>query len=269
MHKSKTVIMGVLNITPDSFSDGGQYLGIENAIERAKIMVDQGADIIDIGGESTRPGSNPATTEEELGRVIPIIKEIKNQINIPISIDTSKPEVMEKAVVAGASIINDVSALSADGAISMASSLGVKVCLMHMKGMPRTMQDSPTYVDVVDEIKDFFSRKIDECLKSGINNENIIIDPGFGFGKTLNHNLEILKRLEEFNSLKLPLMVGISRKSMIGSLLNDRAVDDRIIGSVVAAIMAVQNGASIVRVHDVMETRDALNILESVNDLKE
>ena len=140
---------------------------------------------------------------------------------------------------------------------------------MHMKGMPRTMQDSPTYVDVVDEIKDFFSRKIDECLKSGINNENIIIDPGFGFGKTLNHNLEILKRLEEFNSLKLPLMVGISRKSMIGSLLNDRAVDDRIIGSVVAAIMAVQNGASIVRVHDVMETRDALNILESVNDLKE
>ena len=142
MHKSKTVIMGVLNITPDSFSDGGQYLGIENAIERAKIMVDQGADIIDIGGESTRPGSNPATTEEELGRVIPIIKEIKNQINIPISIDTSKPEVMEKAVVAGASIINDVSALSADGAISMASSLGVKVCLMHMKGMPRTMQES-------------------------------------------------------------------------------------------------------------------------------
>ena len=140
---------------------------------------------------------------------------------------------------------------------------------MHMKGMPRTMQDSPTYVDVVDEIKDFFSRKIDECLKSGINNENIIIDPGFGFGKTLNHNLEILKRLEEFNSLKLPLMVGISRKSMIGSLLNDRVVDDRIIGSVVAAIMAVQNGASIVRVHDVMETRDALNILESVNDLKE
>jgi dihydropteroate synthase len=138
-----------------------------------------------------------------------------------------------------------------------------------MKGMPRTMQDSPTYVDVVDEIKDFFSRKIDECLKSGINNENIIIDPGFGFGKTLNHNLEILKRLEEFNSLKLPLMVGISRKSMIGSLLNDRAVDDRIIGSVVAAIMAVQNGASIVRVHDVMETRDALTILESVNDLME
>jgi dihydropteroate synthase len=138
-----------------------------------------------------------------------------------------------------------------------------------MKGMPRTMQDSPTYVDVVDEIKDFFSQKIDECLKSGINNENIIIDPGFGFGKTLNHNLEILKRLEEFNSLKLPLMVGISRKSMIGSLLNDRAVNDRIIGSVVAAIMAVQNGASIVRVHDVMETRDALNILESVNDLKE
>jgi len=174
---------------------------------------------------------------------------------------------MEKAVIAGASMINDVSALSADGAISMASSLGVKVCLMHMKGKPRTMQDSPTYDDVIDELKTFFSKRISDCVMSGIKNENIIIDPGFGFGKTLNHNLEILKRLREFSSLKLPIMVGISRKSMIGSLLNNRPVDGRIIGSVTAALVAVQNGASIVRVHDVLETRDALDILESVNDL--
>jgi dihydropteroate synthase len=267
MQKAKTIIMGVLNVTPDSFSDGGQYVAIEKAIERAKIMAAQGADIIDIGGESTRPGSNPATVKEELGRVIPIIKEINKEISLPISIDTSKPEVMEKAVIAGASMINDVSALSADGAISMASSLGVKVCLMHMKGKPRTMQDSPTYDDVIDELKTFFSKRISDCVMSGIKNENIIIDPGFGFGKTLNHNLEILKRLREFSSLKLPIMVGISRKSMIGSLLNNRPVDGRIIGSVTAALVAVQNGASIVRVHDVLETRDALDILESVNDL--
>jgi len=268
MHKFDTIIMGVLNITPDSFSDGGQYIGIDKAISRAQKMIEQGADIIDIGGESTRPGSSAASVSEELDRVIPIIKELSSVSNVTISVDTSKPEVMEQAVSAGASIINDVCALSEDGAISIASSLGVKVCLMHMQGKPRDMQINPTYNDVVGDIKEFFVNRIDTCISAGINRDNIIIDPGFGFGKTLDHNLEILRRLAEFNSIKLPVMVGMSRKSMIGSLLGERVVDDRVMGSAAAAMIAVQNGASIVRVHDVMETKDALSVLHRVDQLK-
>jgi len=269
MHKSKTNIMGVLNITPDSFSDGGQYLDIDKAIERAILMAEQGADIIDIGGESTRPGSRPASVSEELNRVIPIIKELQNVTSVPISIDTSKPEVMERAVNAGASMVNDVSSLNAEGAVDMIASLGVRVCLMHMQGEPRTMQDNPTYGDVVSEIIEFFGRRVDECTSAGIRRDKIVIDPGFGFGKTLKHNIEILNRLGEFKSIKLPILVGISRKSMIGSMLNDRDLDGRVIGSVSAAIIAIQNGANIVRVHDVLETKDALSILESVNEFRE
>ncbi len=253
--------MGVLNITPDSFSDGGQYFDIDKAIESAKRMINQGADIIDVGGESTRPGAKAVSTDDEINRVIPVIKALNHSTDILISIDTSKPEVMKLAVEAGASMVNDVCALSADGALETVAMLDVDVCLMHMQGSPRTMQKDPVYNNVIDDIKNFFGQRIQACIDAGISEDKIILDPGFGFGKTLNHNLEILKRFNEFKSFGLPLLAGLSRKSMIGALLNDRSVDGRVIGSVTGAIIAVQNGADIVRVHDVLETRDALTIL--------
>ena len=259
------MIMGVLNITPDSFSDGGQHFDTADAIISAKQMIIQGADIIDIGGESTRPGAQAVSTSDEIDRVIPVIEALYRSTDIPISVDTSKPEVMELAVKAGASMINDVCALSADGALEVAAMLNVDVCLMHMQGSPRTMQQDPTYGDVVDDIKDFFSKRIEACIGAGIAEDKIILDPGFGFGKTLNHNLEILKRFDEFRSFGLPLLAGLSRKSMIGTLLYDRNVDGRVVGSVTGAIIAVQNGADIVRVHDVLETKDALTILGGVS----
>ncbi|MEO1939795.1 dihydropteroate synthase [Candidatus Thioglobus sp.] len=261
-------IMGVLNITPDSFSDGGKYFDFNSAIVNAKRMIKQGADIIDIGGESTRPGAKPVSTNDEIDRVIPIIEALHHSIDVPISIDTSKPEVMKLAVEAGASMINDVCALSADDALEAAALLNVNVCLMHMQGSPRTMQNSPVYGNVIDDIKQFFDNRIKACIDAGITEGKIILDPGFGFGKNLNHNLEILKRLSEFKSFGLPILAGISRKSMIGSLLNDRNVDGRVSGSVTAAIIAIENGANIVRVHDVLETKDALMVWQSVNQFK-
>ena len=261
----KPMIMGVLNITPDSFSDGGQHFDMADAITNAKLMIAQGADIIDVGGESTRPGAQAVSTSDEIDRVIPVIEALHHASDIPISIDTSKPEVMKQAVKAGASMINDVCALSADGALEMAATLNVNVCLMHMQGSPRTMQKDPTYVDVVDDIKEFFSKRIEACVAAGIAEDKVILDPGFGFGKTLNHNLEILKRFREFKSFGLPVLAGLSRKSMIGTLLNDRNIDGRLVGSVTGAIIAVQNGADIVRVHDVLETKDALTILGGVS----
>lgn len=257
--------MGVLNITPDSFSDGGQHFDTDKAIESAKLMITQGADIIDVGGESTRPGAQSVSISDEINRVIPVIEALHHSTNVIISIDTSKPEVMKLAVEAGASIVNDVCALSADSALETVARLNVDVCLMHMQGSPRTMQKDPTYNDVVDDIKDFFSQKIEACIEAGIAEDRIILDPGFGFGKTLDHNLEILKRFNEFKSFGLPLLAGLSRKSMIGTLLDDRNVGGRVSGSVTAAIIAVQNGADIVRVHDVLETRDALTILGGVS----
>ncbi|HIM94992.1 MAG TPA: dihydropteroate synthase [Gammaproteobacteria bacterium] len=262
---SKPLIMGVLNITPDSFSDGGQHFDTDKAIESAKLMITQGADIIDVGGESTRPGAQSVSISDEINRVIPVIEALHHLTNVTISIDTSKPEVMKLAVEAGASIVNDVCALSADSALETVARLNVDVCLMHMQGSPRTMQKDPTYNDVVDDIKDFFSQKIEACIEAGIAEDRIILDPGFGFGKTLDHNLEILKRFNEFKSFGLPLLAGLSRKSMIGTLLDDRNVGGRVSGSVTAAIIAVQNGADIVRVHDVLETRDALTILGGVS----
>ncbi len=262
---SKPLIMGVLNITPDSFSDGGQYFDTDKAIESAKRMIIQGADIIDVGGESTRPGAQSVSIVDEIRRVIPVIEALQYSTDTPISIDTSKPEVMKLAIKAGASMINDVCALSADGALETAAMLDVHVCLMHMQGSPRTMQENPTYNDVVDDIKDFFSQRIEACIEAGIAKDKIILDPGFGFGKTLDHNLEILKRFNEFKSFGLPLLAGLSRKSMIGTLLDDRNVDGRVVGSVTGAIIAVQNGADIVRVHDVLETKDALTILGGVS----
>lgn len=259
------MIMGVLNITPDSFSDGGKYVSIDDAIISAQRMIDEGADIIDIGGESTRPGAKAVSALDEINRVIPVIEALNHSTDTPISIDTSKPEVMELAVKAGASMINDVCALSADGALETAAMLNVDVCLMHMQGSPRTMQKNPIYHDVIDDIKSFFDERIQACIDAGITKEKIILDPGFGFGKTLDHNLEILKRFDEFKSFGLPLLAGLSRKSMIGALLNDRNVDGRVVGSVAGAIIATQNGANIVRVHDVLETKDALTILGGVS----
>ncbi len=258
--------MGVLNVTPDSFFDGGKYLDIDSAIKQAQLMVAQGADIIDIGGESTRPGAETITIDEELERTIPVIEALFEQVRIPISIDTSKPEVMQQAVFAGASLINDVNALQADGGLEMAARLDCDVCLMHRRGNTKTMQNKPIYNDVVEEIGRFFTQRLEVCSNFGIKRDKIILDPGFGFGKTLIHNLEILKRLGEFKNFGLPLLVGISRKSMIGALLNDRDVDDRLIGSTVATIMAVQKGANIVRVHDVLAIKDALTILQSVEE---
>lgn len=262
---SKPLIMGVLNITPDSFSDGGQHFDTDKAIESAKLMITQGADVIDVGGESTRPGAQSISIVDEIRRVIPVIEALHRSTDIPISIDTSKPEVMKLAVEAGANMINDVCALSADGALAAAAMLNVDVCLMHMQGSPRVMQKDPAYNDVVDDIKDFFSQRIEACIEAGIAEDKIILDPGFGFGKTLEHNIEILKRFNEFKIFGLPLLAGLSRKSMIGTLLDDRNVDGRVVGSVTGAIIAVQNGADIVRVHDVLETKDALTILGGVS----
>lgn len=258
-------IMGVLNFTPDSFSDGGKYADIDKAIEQAKLMVSQGADIIDIGGESTRPGAQAVSVEAELERVIPIISELKKTSDITISVDTSKPEVMSKALAVGVDMVNDVCALTNPGAAEVLADSQAQVCLMHMQGSPRSMQNSPSYQNVVDDIKDFFEQRLEVCERAGIDSKRIILDPGFGFGKTLEHNLEILKRFGEFKSFGLPVLAGLSRKSMIGAMLNDRPVDGRVTGSVIGAIIALKNGADIVRVHDVLETKDAIDIWNRVN----
>ena len=253
--------MGVLNVTPDSFSDGGQFTQKGIAIHRAIEMVNQGADIIDIGGESTRPGASEVSLEEELLRTIPIIESLRQKIKQKISIDTSKPEVMKAAIEAGASLVNDVNALQNPGALENVCDTQVDVCLMHMQGKPRTMQQNPKYKNVIDDIKDFFDQRILACKEYGIDESRIILDPGFGFGKTFEHNLEIMNRFSEFKSFGLRLLSGLSRKSMIGTMLNNADVSDRVIGSVTAAIITVQNGADIIRVHDVSETQDALDIL--------
>jgi len=259
--KKPALIMGVLNVTPDSFSDGGQFKQKEIAIHRAIEMVNQGADIIDIGGESTRPGASEVSLEEELLRTIPIIESLRQKIKQKISIDSSKPEVMKAAIEAGASLVNDVNALQNPGALENVCDTQVDVCLMHMQGKPRTMQENPKYKNVIDDIKDFFDQRILACKEYGIDESRIILDPGFGFGKTFEHNLEIMNRFSEFKSFGLRLLSGLSRKSMIGVMLNNAEVSDRVIGSVTAAIITVQNGADIIRVHDVSETQDALDIL--------
>ena len=249
-------IMGVLNITPDSFSDGGRYNKTKDAVDQALRMVSEGASIIDIGGESTRPGANPVSIEQELSRVIPVIEAIRKRSNVALSIDTSKPQVMAQAIAAGANIINDVYALRQAGAIEMAALLQVPVCLMHMQEKPLTMQLKPSYVDVVDEVKAFFDERIKACTLGGIKRDNIILDPGFGFGKTLQHNLTLLSRINEFTSYGLPIL---------GALL-DKDVGDRAAASVTAALLAVTKGAQLVRVHDVAETAEALMIYQAVKN---
>lgn len=250
--------MGILNVTPDSFSDGGEYAVLDSALSKAMTMVDDGVDIIDIGGESTRPGASAVSAEEELQRVIPVVEALHQGSDVSISVDTSKPEVMEAAVKAGANLINDVRALQEEGAMEMAVALNVSVCLMHMQGQPRTMQKSPEYEDVTDDVIKFLRGRVADCELAGISRSNLLVDPGFGFGKRLEHNLQLLRELGKFKEMDLPLLVGISRKSMIGALLDDAPIEDRVWGSVGAAVVAVERGADIVRVHDVKETREAL-----------
>ncbi|MCL1044583.1 dihydropteroate synthase [Shewanella sp. 1_MG-2023] len=256
------VVMAIINVTPDSFSDGGQHATVEQACAQIDKVVSEGALIVDIGGESTRPGAEAVSVEEELSRVIPVIEYTAKQHDVWISIDTSKPEVMEKAVAAGAHLINDVRALQEPGAVAMATSLDVPVCLMHMQGQPQNMQDAPQYEDVMQQVTEFLSLRVDYCLAAGMPRENIILDPGFGFGKTLEHNYQLLAKLPELHSLHLPVLIGLSRKSMIGDLLQ-RDTNERLAGSLAGAMIAAQQGAQILRVHDVKETVDVLKVMSA------
>lgn len=260
---SRTAIMGILNITPDSFSDGGIFLARDAAVAHASQMVEEGADLIDVGGESTRPGAQAVSAQEELDRVIPVIEAIARAVPVPISIDTSKPEVMRAAVAAGAGLINDVRALREEDAVSTVADLAVPVCLMHMQGEPRSMQHNPSYKDVVAEVGDFLDARIAACELAGIDRARLLIDPGFGFGKTAAHNLELLRRLFELNRFGVPILAGLSRKSLIGALLG-LPVGERLHASVALAVTAVQNGAKILRVHDVRATREAIRMWEAV-----
>ncbi|WP_076542851.1 dihydropteroate synthase [Shewanella sp. UCD-KL21] len=256
------IVMAIINVTPDSFSDGGQHHSFEKACAQVDKVISQGAAIVDIGGESTRPGAASVSEEEELARVIPVIEYTAKNHDVWISIDTSKPQVMEQAVAAGAHIINDVRALQEPGALAMAAMLDVPVCLMHMQGQPQDMQDSPEYDNVIQQVNDFLSLRVDYCLAAGMSRENIILDPGFGFGKTLEHNYQLLAKLPELHSLHFPVLVGLSRKSMIGDLLQ-RDINNRLAGSLAGAMIAAQQGAQILRVHDVEETVDALTVMSA------
>lgn len=262
--QSSVQVMGILNITPDSFSDGGRFHSRDRALQHVEQMLLEGVDIIDVGGESTRPGAPSVSIQEEMERVIPVITAIRERFDIPLSVDTSKPEVMLAAVSAGADLINDVCALQQPSALAACAKLAVPVCLMHMQGQPRTMQQSPHYHDVVQDIVQFFQERIAACETAGIARQRLILDPGFGFGKTLSHNVELLRRLAAFSDLGLPILVGLSRKSMIGALLDNRPVEGRLHGSVASAVIAAMQGASIVRVHDVGATVDALKIVNAV-----
>lgn len=256
-------IAGIVNVTPDSFSDGGRHLDPHAAIAQGVQLVADGADLLDIGAESTRPGADDVSADEEIARVVPVIAGLAAQTSVPISIDTSKPDVMRAAVEAGAGMINDVRALRADGALDAAAALGVPVCLMHMLGEPRTMQDDPHYDDVVGSVHRFLAERLFACQMAGIETAKLLVDPGFGFGKALQHNLALLRDLPRFAELA-PVMVGLSRKGMIGTLTGRELTDQRAAGSAAAAMIAVQRGALIVRVHDVSVTRDALLVWSAV-----
>lgn len=256
---SQPVVMGVLNVTPDSFSDGGLYLNPADALRRAETMVGEGAAMIDIGGESTRPGASPVSVQEELDRVLPVVERLARELPIPVSVDTSKPEVIREAVRVGAGLINDVRALRLPGALEAVATSGVPICLMHMRGEPGTMQQEPRYADVMAEVHAFLSERVRACEVAGIRRDRILVDPGFGFGKTLAHNLSLLRHLDRLVGLAAGVVAGISRKSMIGSLL-DAPVDERLSGSLAAAVLAVWQGARIIRAHDVRETVQALRV---------
>lgn len=257
------VVMGVLNVTPDSFSDGGRFAGLPAALAQAERLAGEGAAIIDVGGESTRPGAAPVDVDEELRRVIPVIERLVERLALPVSVDTRKPEVMRVAIAAGASMINDVTALRAPGAIEAVAESDVAICLMHMQGEPRTMQSEPRYTDVLVEVRDFLRGRVACCVEAGISVSRLVIDPGFGFGKTLEHNLELLRRLPELAADGHPVLVGLSRKSMIGKLTG-RADGERLGGSLALATLAMLAGARILRAHDVAPTVDAIRIVAAM-----
>ncbi len=258
-------IMGILNVTPDSFSDGGRYTSLELALSRAHEMVAAGASIVDIGGESTRPGAATVSAQQELDRVAPLVERIAAECDVIISVDTSTPAVIRESARLGAGLINDVRSLQRDGALDAAAATHLPVCLMHMRGEPKTMQDEPYYNDVAVEVAGFLQERIDACVAAGIAVERIVLDPGFGFAKNTQHNYELFKRLPELLSLQRPLLVGVSRKSMIGNILQ-QPVDQRLYGSLALAVMALERGAKILRVHDVVATMDALKIFNAVQD---
>ena len=256
--------MGIVNTTPDSFSDGGQYFQRDSALAHARQLISEGADILDIGGESTRPGAHPVSLQEELDRVLPVLEGLQGS-PVPISIDTCKPEVMYAAIRSGVHMVNDINALQSPAAMSVVSESDVAVCLMHKQGNPQTMQTQPQYLDVVAEVADFLRKRVDASQAAGIQRNRIVIDPGFGFGKTLEHNLAVLKNFGRLTEMGVPVLAGLSRKSMLGALTG-REVSERLASSVAAALIAVQRGARIVRVHDVRETVDALKIWNAISE---
>jgi len=259
---SRPLVMGIVNVTPDSFSDGGRHLSAANAIAHARQLIADGADILDIGGESTRPGAALVSEQEELDRVLQVVEGLRD-IPVPISIDTYKPEVMRAALAAGASMVNDINALQAPGALDVVADCNAGVCLMHKQGMPQTMQQHPQYQDAVSEVSAFLRERIAVAETAGIARDRIVIDPGFGFGKTLAHNLDLLSDLDTFSALGVPVLAGLSRKSMLGAITG-REVNARMAASLAAAMLAVERGAAILRVHDVRETVDALKIWNAV-----
>lgn len=260
---SRPLVMGIVNVTPDSFSDGGRHLRLDAALAHAQQLLAEGADMLDIGGESTRPGAVPVGAQEELDRVIPVLEALRGA-SVPLSIDTRKPEVMRAALKAGAALVNDIGALQEAGALESVSASDAAVCLMHKQGDPQTMQVQPQYADVVGEVKAFLQARTAAAVAAGIARERIIIDPGFGFGKALGHNLALLRELESFKGLGAPILAGLSRKSMLGAITG-QDVGHRLPASVAAALIAVQRGAAIVRVHDVRATVDALKVWHAVN----
>lgn len=263
-------IMGILNVTPDSFSDGGSYFlngcaSLDLVLKRAETMIEEGADILDVGGESTRPGAALVSEQEELDRVIPVVEALVKRFGATVSVDTSTAKVIQESAKVGAGLINDVRALTRSGALESAAKTGLPVCIMHMQGQPQTMQKAPQYSDVVSEVMCYLEERISACHQVGIAKDRILIDPGFGFGKTLDHNLALLARLSEFSSLGAPILVGLSRKSLLGQLLN-RDVDQRLPGSLALALAAVERGAAIIRVHDVAATKDVLMVHQAIKN---
>jgi dihydropteroate synthase len=256
-------VMGIVNVTPDSFSDGGKYSSVERAVEHALQLIAEGADILDIGGESTRPGAAPVGLDEELRRVIPVIEALSKVTTVPLSIDTYKPEVMSAAIQAGADIVNDICALREEGALEIVANSNAGVCLMHMQGIPQTMQINPQYTDVVSEVKQFLADRVEACLTHGIASERITLDPGFGFGKTTAHNVALIQHLDSFVELGFPLLVGLSRKSVLGRIAGGDE-QQRLHAGLAASVISVMKGAKIVRVHDVKATVDALKVVAAV-----
>lgn len=268
---SRCNIMGILNVTPDSFSDGGSYNNLDKALFHAEKMIKQGAVLIDVGGESTRPGAASVSLQEELDRVVPVVEAIHQNLDAIISVDTSTSQVITQSAAVGAGLINDVRALQREGALAAAAATGLPVCLMHMQGQPDSMQQAPSYADVVNDIHAFLAERITACANAGIERSRLLLDPGFGFGKTLEHNYQLLSELESFHQLGLPLLVGVSRKTMIGKVLQDKAfqdrpADQRLYGSLAAAVIAAMKGSAIIRVHDVAATFDALQVVAATKE---